>query len=233
MKTLFISVMMVVASFAAMGADGIHGRYIEVNGEAQMEVVPDEIHYRVQLREYFTEEFDGKEPEEFRTRVSMQQLDTEFRRRLSAIGIADSAIRVVEVGDSWRKQGEQFYVSKSYDITLDDFSLIDKIGEIADRRAVEYMQIGELRCHDIDNYRRRCRVDALEAAHEKALYMAGALGAEIGEVLQIEEPERGGLVEAVAAEAATANVAVDGTGGYDGFRTISLRAMVRVRFALK
>ncbi len=232
MKRILFFAVATVVSFSVMGADAIE-KYIEVNGDAQIEVVPDEIHYRVQLREYFTEEFEGKKPEEFSTGVSIQQLDTEFRRQLSAIGIADSAVRVVEVGDSWRKQGEQFYVSKCYDITLGDFAMIDKIGAVINRKAVEYMQIGELRSHDIDSYRRRCRIDALKAARDKAGYMARALGAEIGGVLQIVEPSRGGLVETVAADAATANVAVDTAGDYDEFRTISIRATVRVRFALK
>ena len=34
-------------------------RYIEVTGTSEMAVVPDEIHYLIEIQEYFEEEFDG------------------------------------------------------------------------------------------------------------------------------------------------------------------------------
>ena len=34
-------------------------RYIEVTGTSEIEVVPDRIHYVIEIREYFEEEFDG------------------------------------------------------------------------------------------------------------------------------------------------------------------------------
>ena len=40
-------------------------RYIEVTGTSEIEIVPDKIHYLIEIREYFEEEFDGKsKPEE-------------------------------------------------------------------------------------------------------------------------------------------------------------------------
>ena len=43
-------------------------RYIEVTGTSEIEIVPDKIHYLIEIREYFEEEFDGKsKPEEYRT----------------------------------------------------------------------------------------------------------------------------------------------------------------------
>ena len=36
------------------------GRYIEVTGTSEVEIVPDEIHYIIEIKEYFAEEFDGK-----------------------------------------------------------------------------------------------------------------------------------------------------------------------------
>ena len=46
------------------------GRYIEVTGTSEVEIVPDEIHYIIEIKEYFAEEFDGKSKEEdYRTKV--------------------------------------------------------------------------------------------------------------------------------------------------------------------
>ena len=35
------------------------GRYIEVTGTSEVEIVPDEIHYIIEIKEYFAEEFDA------------------------------------------------------------------------------------------------------------------------------------------------------------------------------
>ena len=233
LRASIVILMAVLSILPVCATDGGKQRFIEVNGVSQVELVPDRIHYIVQLREYYAEEFDGAKPEEFKSCVSMDQIDKEFRNHLYELGIKDDAVRLQEVGDyGWRREGEPFYVSKRYDITLDDFVMIDKINTRIDRKAVEYMIVGDLECDSIDHYRRQCRVDALKSALTKAEYMAQALGAQVGEVLQIEEPAGAGLVEGVSS-VATSNIAVDAAAGYDNFRTITLRATVRVRFSLK
>lgn len=195
MKTVLMMFMaMVMSSMAALRAETVGARYIEVSGVSQVKVVPDKIHYMVSLKEYFIEEFEGKKPEEYRTQVPMAQIDSMFTCRLRGIGIADSCVRVVEVGDyGWRNEGKPFCISKCYDVTLNDFATIDSINAAIDRRAVEYMRVGQLECGSIDRYRHQCRIEALEAARDKACYMAQALGAQVGDVLSIEEPAGGAL----------------------------------------
>ena len=90
------------------------GRYIEVVGISEIEIVPDKIHYIIEIREYFEEEFDGKsKPEEYRTKVPLNQIEQNLRRVLTNVGISQDAIRTQEVGDYWRKQGQDFFVSFS------------------------------------------------------------------------------------------------------------------------
>ena len=51
-------------------------RYIEVTGTSEIEIVPDKIHYLIEIREYFEEEFDGKsKPEEYRTKVTLSEIE--------------------------------------------------------------------------------------------------------------------------------------------------------------
>ena len=47
------------------------GRYVEVTGSSEIEVVPDEIHFLVQIKEYWQEEYTGKskKEEDFHTKV--------------------------------------------------------------------------------------------------------------------------------------------------------------------
>ena len=104
------------------------GRYIEVTGTSEIEIVPDKIHYIIEIREYFEEEFDGKsKPEEYRTKVPLASIESGLRKALEATGVPAEAIRTQEVGDYWRKEGQDFLVSKQFDITLDDFQKIDDL----------------------------------------------------------------------------------------------------------
>lgn len=50
--------------------------YIEVTGTSEIEIVPDKIHYLIEIREYFEEEFDGKsKPEQYRTKVPLHKIE--------------------------------------------------------------------------------------------------------------------------------------------------------------
>ena len=63
-------------------------RYIEVTGTSEIEIVPDKIHFILEIREYFEEEFDGKsKPEEYRTKVPLSQIEQGIRQALGKAGI--------------------------------------------------------------------------------------------------------------------------------------------------
>ena len=81
-------------------------RYIEVTGSSEIEVVPDEIHFLIQIKEYWEEEYTGKskKEEDFRTKVPLTVIEKDLRKSLRKIGISDEAIRTQEVGDYWRQR---------------------------------------------------------------------------------------------------------------------------------
>ena len=69
-------------------------RYIEVTGTSEIEVVPDRIHYVIEIREYFEEEFDGvSKPEEYRTKVPLTRIEEELKQVLKIVGVPREAIR--------------------------------------------------------------------------------------------------------------------------------------------
>ena len=207
-------------------------RYIEVTGTSEVEIIPDEIHFVIGIKEYFEEEFDGKsKPEDYR----------QMRKALHSIGITDNDIRTQDVGDYWRERGLDFLIGKNLDITLHDFTMIDRIISVIDTKGVSSMRIGEMSNKDILKYHEQGKKDALLAARNKAEYMAEALGEKVGEVLSIVEHGGGtdhytvvqnsklrmdgaAFGSAEAAPAASAS---------DAFRTIKYTYSVTCRFALK
>lgn len=203
-------------------------RYIEVTGTSEIEIVPDKIHYIIEIREYFEEEFDGKsKSEEYRTKVPLEQIERKLRQALTDAGVPQDAVRTQEVGDYWRKQGQDFLVSKRFDITLQDFQQIDKIVKRIDTRGIQTMHIGELENKDMLTYHQKGKIEALKAAQRKAAYLVEALGKKLGTVIRIVEESNMGRNAF-----AQSNVMSSNAASFDGFRTIKKNYSMMVRFEI-
>ena len=208
-------------------------RYIEVTGSSEIEVVPDEIHFLIQIKEYWEEEYTGKskKEEDFRTKVPLTVIEKDLRKSLRKIGISDEAIRTQEVGDYWRQRGKEFLIGKQLDIRLTDFEQINSIIRSVNTWGIESMRIGELKNKEMQVYRQRGKIEALQAAQKKAEYLVEALGKRLGDVIRIVEPqESAGYPRYFAAQS---NVSSSQAEAYDAFRTIKLNYSMLVRFEIK
>ncbi len=204
-------------------------RYIEVTGTSEIEIVPDKIHYLIEIREYFEEEFDGKsKPEEYRTKVPLPKIEQGLREALTQAGIPQKAIRTQEIGDYWRQQGQDFLVSKQFDITLTNFDQINEIIKHIDTKGIHTMRIGELENKDMLAYHQKGKIEALKAAQRKAAYLVEALGKKLGNVVRIVEKDSGN-----AYPFAQSNVLSSDASAFDNFRTIKKSYSMLVRFEIK
>ena len=205
-----------------------NGRYIEVTGTSEMEIVPDKIHYLIEIREYFKEEFDGKsKPEEYSTKVPLAEIEQGLREALANSGIPQNAIRTQEIGDYWRQQGQDFLLSKKFDITLTDFNQINEIVKRIDTKGIHTMRIGELENNDMLAYHQKGKIEALKAARRKATYLVEALGKRLGEVIRIVEKDSG-----YVSPFAQSNVMSSDAASFDNFRTIKKNYSMLVRFEI-
>ena len=205
-----------------------NGRYIEVTGTSEIEIVPDKIHYLIEIREYFEKEFDGKsKPEEYRTKVPLSEIEQRLREALANAGIPQNAIRTQEIGDYWRQQGQDFLVSKKFDITLTNFNQINGIIQLIDTKGIHTMRIGELENKDIRAYHQKGKIEALKAAQKKATYLVEALGKKLGDVIRIVEKDSEN-----AFPFAQSNVLSSDAASFDSFRTIKKNYSMLVRFEI-
>ena len=101
MRKLFLLAIVLCVWSVVADAQESEGRYIEVAGSSEIEVVPDEIHFLVQIKEYWQEEYTGKskKEEDFHTKVPLAMIEKDLRKSLRKIGITDDAIRTQEIGD--------------------------------------------------------------------------------------------------------------------------------------
>ena len=231
MRKLFLLVFaLCVWSVFADAQEGA-GRYIEVTGSSEIEVVPDEIHFLIQIKEYWQEEFVPKSKPEDYKKVPLEWIEKDLRRVLSRAGISDEAIRVQEIGDYWRQKGKEFLIGKQLDIRLTDFEQINTIIKKVDTRGIESMRIGELKHKDLPNYRKQGKIEALKAAREKASYLVEAMGQKLGEVIRIVEPASS-YVSPYTLFQAQSNVSM-GSAATEQYRVIKLRYEMTARFAIE
>ena len=188
-------------------------RYIEVTGTSEIEIVPDKIHYLIEIREYFEEEFDGKsKPEEYRTKVPLSEIEQGLRDALAQAGISPNAVRTQEIGDYWR---------------LTDFNQINEIVRRIDTKGIHTMRIGELENKDMPAYHQKGKIEALKAAQQKAAYLVEALGKKLGNVIRIVEESSN-----TAFPFAQSNVLSSDAASFDSFRTIKKNYSMLVRFEI-
>ena len=208
-------------------------RYIEVTGSSEIEVVPDEIHFLIQIKEYWEEEYTGKskKEEDFRTKVPLTVIEKDLRKSLRKIGISDEAIRTQEVGDYWRQRGKEFLIGKQLDIRLTDFEQINSIIRSVNTWGIETMRIGEQKHKDLPIDRKHGKIEAMKAAREKASYLVAAMGQQLGEVIRIIEPADNNISRYLPFQAQS-NVSM-GTAATEQYRVIKLRYEMTARFAIK
>ena len=148
---------------------------------------------------------------------------------MAHVGIPKEVVRTQDVGDYWRRQGQDFLISKKYDITLTDFKQIDEIVKRIDTKGVNTMRIGELENKDMLLYHQKGKIEALKAAQRKAAYQVKALGKNLGEVIRIVEDGNAGISSLFSAQS---NVRASNAVSFDGFRTIKKHYSMQVRFEI-
>ncbi len=234
MKTFVVLVTLWLSGILAISAqEDNNSRYIEVTGSSETEIIPDEIHFMITIKEYWQEEFEKKsKPEDYQTKVPVNEIEHNLMSALKQAGIAPSDIQTKEVGDYWRERGKDFLISKTFDIKLQNPDQINRIIQTVNTKGIQSMNIGELKNKDLQEYRKQGKIEALKAARQKADYLVAAMGQKLGNVLRIVEPEERSF-SYFQPQSAMSNVAI---ASYDSnpenFRTIKLRYQMTARFEI-
>lgn len=234
MKTFAVLVTLWLSGILAISAqEDNNSRYIEVTGSSETEIIPDEIHFMITIKEYWQEEFEKKsKPEDYQTKVPVNEIEHNLMSALKQAGIAPSDIQTKEVGDYWRERGKDFLISKTFDIKLQNPDQINRIIQTVNTKGIQSMNIGELKNKDLQEYRKQGKIEALKAARQKADYLVAAMGQKLGNVLRIVEPEERSF-SYFQPQSAISNVAIPSyDSNPENFRTIKLRYQMTARFEI-
>mgnify|MGYP001317525155 FL=1 len=234
MKTFAVLVTLWLSGILAISAqEDNNSRYIEVTGSSETEIIPDEIHFMITIKEYWQEEFEKKsKPEDYQTKVPVNEIEHNLMSALKQAGIAPSDIQTKEVGDYWRERGKDILISKTFDIKLQNPDQINRIIQTVNTKGIQSMNIGELKNKDLQEYRKQGKIEALKAARQKADYLVAAMGQKLGNVLRIVEPEERSF-SYFQPQSAMSNVAIPSyDSNPENFRTIKLRYQMTARFEI-
>ncbi len=234
LTTLLIASTMLTAQ--AFSQEVIKQKTINVNGSAEMEVVPDEIYVQVELREY-----DRKGG----SKVEIEKIKSDFIKAAMSIGIAETDLSVQSYqgwdGNYWlyrknKKKNPDLKASITYQVKLSSTKKMDELVEKLDDEATQNFFIARVSHSKLQEFKKQLKIQAVKAAKEKATYLSEAIGEKVGEALTINDPNEVRFYPQpmMANQMMKQEMADDGAATPEiGFKKIKLQFDVNVIFALK
>lgn len=196
---------------------------IEVTGTATINIVPDRITIEIGMEEYFEHHASGDS-----SLVKLSQIEKKVRNTLSSANIPDSMVVVSDIGNYLRPdKSSDILMAKRLTATVSDFDSIELISEQMDRKGITSFHITKTDNTEIDSYNRRGLKAALDAARDKAEFIAGNENVVLlmpYEIIQtgpnyFETPS-------------FSNVSFDSGSGMENMRRIVRRYSVKVRYII-
>ena len=180
-------------------------RTIQVTGTSSEEVAPDCVKLEVCLKEYADSgrvSIDKVEEEFFAQLKALgisgdkiKKIDVRYMRNVPPVrlgGRRDAAFRRpalqrhVKDSSVIRRRVPRFCGQRrAYEVTLNDFSLVDKIKKALDRRMVGNINVADISSSKLDEYRSEVRAGALAKATDGARDIAETAGVKLGDVVSV------------------------------------------------
>lgn len=221
MKKRFILLAMLLLSVIAGHAEGADTPVIEVTGSATMNIIPDRITIEIGMEEYYKHKASGDS-----TIVKLSDIEKDVRKTLREAGVPDSMIVVSELGNYRnRDMSSTFLMAKRLSATVSDFDHIERISDRLDRKGIVCFNITKIDNSDMGQYNRQGLKAALDAARQKAEFIAENEGLKLLMPYEIVE-----TTNEPSVYSAFSNVAYDGGSGMENMRRIVRRYSVKVRY---
>lgn len=183
-RPLFIILSLLLIGQLAIAQNNPHSNdsapYIEVNGNAEKWVVPDEIYISITLRERES----GKD------QISIEQQENQLKEALRSINVpienlsmSDAFADYIQV--KWSKK--DVISQNEYELKVSTAQQVKDVFEKLDELKIDNAFISRTDHSKIIEYRKEVRINAITAAKEKADYLLEAIGQKTGMALVVNE----------------------------------------------
>ncbi|MBL7950497.1 MAG: SIMPL domain-containing protein [Flavobacteriales bacterium] len=213
-----------------------HIPHIAVTGAAEMQVVPDEIHISIDLRERGS----GN------NKVTVDKQEVDLKEAVKGLGLEPTALTLSDaMADLVPKKfrDDDVIARKGYSLKVADAEMVRKVFLELDRLQIEDASIHHVSHSKEVEYRRDMRIKAITAAKEKADYLLAAIGERVGAALEVSEaavettvPRIRGNVRRLTSTSYSNARFMDSDGAYEdlgvNFSRITIAANVQCVFAI-
>lgn len=167
-------------------------RYIDVTGNAELEVVPDQIILAITIEEYLKEDLDqNTQYRDYHKKVDIALLEQNLISDLKKLGIGRDRISQRQSPGQWRNMqyGEDAMQSRVYYINIQNMNERDRIFTTLHTAGITSISTKELKSNNLAEYNKQVMVEALKDAQSKADLLLRSIGANTGPVISITEIE--------------------------------------------
>lgn len=156
--------------------------YIEVTGEGEMEVVPDEIYLRFTLKE----RNDG------RNKTSLDEQEKKLRQLLAKNNFSIENLSLADANADYitiKRKKEDLLQSKDFVLKVSTTTELTKLWDILDEVDARNAYVNRVDHSRMEELKKEVKIKAVKNAKEKADYLLGAAGEKTGRILFLQERE--------------------------------------------
>lgn len=224
MRTFLIAGLCMVMAAVAPAVRAAGQPMIEVTGSATVSIVPDRITVEVGMEEYYSHSASGDS-----ALVRIPAIERRVRKVFEGAGVPDSLIIVADVGNYMdRRVSAEFLMAKRLSAVVTSLAQVEQIAEKLERQGIVAFNIAKIDNTEIARYNREGLKAALDAARQKAEFIAQNEGLTIVGPLEIVE-NGPNYYETPA----FSNVAFESGAGMENMRRIVRRYSVKVKYAFQ
>jgi len=160
----------------------IDQNYIEVTGKAEMEIIPDEIYLKIEIRE---KDYKGKQ--------TIEDLEKLMNERLIEIGIDISKdLAIIDLVSNFKNywvKSNKIYTSKEYQLLVHDANTAGLVFQELESIGISNINIDRVNHSEIQEFKAEVKVKAMIVSKLKAASLASAINQTIGKAIFIREIE--------------------------------------------
>ena len=181
LNTALVFLLFTTITFSQSGQKNfIDQPYIEVTGQVEIEIIPNEIYLRIVLNENDKKGRVSIEKQENKMLATLRQCDIDIEKQLS----------VEDFNGIYKRKflGEnRVNKIKHYQLIIYDGKTLAKVYQELDAIDVSNISIIKVGHSEIETYKRETKIKALKVAKQKAKDYANAINQSIGKALFIQE----------------------------------------------
>jgi len=181
LNTALVFLLFTTITFSQSGQKNfIDQPYIEVTGQVEIEIIPNEIFLRIVLNENDKKGRVSIEKQENKMLATLRQCDIDIEKQLS----------VEDFNGIYKRKflGEnRVNKIKHYQLIIYDGKTLAKVYQELDAIDVSNISIIKVGHSEIETYKRETKIKALKVAKQKAKDYANAINQSIGKALFIQE----------------------------------------------